>query len=103
MTRGPAPQINLPAGSPPGADYWNTKLSPAALLGLSPANQSKAAGAVLPPTSVTGGDNAFVPWHPDSPTVWLLAIGVGTIFGLLGASIQVRAGKGRAGANIGST
>jgi hypothetical protein len=102
MSRGNGPAINLP-GSPGAAGYWNHDLSPAALLGLSPAKQSKAAGQALPPTSVTGGDNAYVPWHPDSPTFWLLAIGVGTIFGLLGASIQVRAGKGKAGANIGTT
>jgi hypothetical protein len=97
MTRAVSPPINLP-----GSDYFNNRLSPAALLGLSPANQSKAAGQALPPTSVTGGDNAFVPWHPDSPTFWLLLVGVGTIFGLVGASVQVRAGKGKAGASIGN-
>lgn len=101
MARNSAPAINLPG--PAGSDYWNQSLSPAALLGLSPANQSKAAGAALPPTSVTGGDNAYVPWHPDSPTFWLLAIGVATIFGVVGASVNVRAGKGKAGAHLGKS
>lgn len=100
MARNSAPAINL--GSPPGADYWNSSLSPAALLGLSPAVQTKAAGAGLPPTSVTGGDNAYLPWSPDSPTFWLLAIGVATVFGLVGASVNVRAGKGKAGASLGT-
>jgi hypothetical protein len=94
---------NLPDAMTPGADYFNTQWTPAALLGISSANQTKAAGQALPPVSVTGGDNAFVPWHPDSPDFWLVVIAGLTLLGLAGASVRVRAFKGSAGANIGET
>lgn len=97
MTRGPA--VNLP-GAPSG-DYWNNQMTPAALLGISPASGSKAAGASLPPTSHAAGDLAMVPWSPDSPMFWLIGITALTVFGITGASVKFRVGKGRAGANIG--
>jgi len=87
----------------PGADYWNRQLTPSALLGLSPGVQTKAAGAALPPVGATGGDNSHVPWHPDSPHFWLIAVAAATVLGLAGASVRVRAFKGRAGASLGST
>lgn len=93
---------NLPGSMTPGADYWNTQLSPSALLGLSPAVQTKAAGAALPPVSAAGGDNSHVPWHPDSPEFWLVVIAGATVLGLAGASVRVRAFKGRASAELGS-
>ena len=86
---------------PPAAFYGN--LSPANLLGLSPASGSKAAGAALPPTSVMGGDHAFVPWHPDSPLFWLAAITAATVLGITGASVRVRAFKRRASVEVGES
>jgi hypothetical protein len=94
---------NLPGSMTPGADYWNSQLTPSALLGLSPGVQTKAAGAGLPPVSAAGGDSAHVPWHPDSPQFWLVVIAGATVLGLAGASVRVRAFKGRAGASLGST
>jgi hypothetical protein len=100
VTRGPA--SNLPGS--PSADYWNQRMTPANLLGLSPgAGSRSAAGAALPPTTAGGGDRVAVPWHPDSPLFWLLLIGGATVAGITGASVKVRAFKGRAGASIGTT
>lgn len=93
------PGANLPGA--PSTDYWNQRMTPSALLGISPGAGSKAAGAALPPTSVSGNDNAFVPWSPDSPIFWLLGIAALTVFGVTGASVKVRAFKARAGVDIG--
>lgn len=87
----------------PDADYWNRQLSPSALLGLSGAVQSKAAGQALPPVAASGGDSASIPWHPDSPQFWLVVIAGATVLGLAGASVRVRAFKTRAGAELGSS
>lgn len=99
MARGPAANL-------PGAEYFD-ELSPARLLGISPANQTKAAGHALPPTTATGGDMVANWWHPDSPTFWLVAVAGGTLLGVIGASVEVRGrafrGRGRAGAEIGTT
>lgn len=83
--------------------YWNQRLTPALLLGLNPGAPSKAAGGSLPPTSVTGGDNAFVPWSPDSPLFWLGAFVGLTLVGVLGASVKVRAFGKDADVNIGKS
>lgn len=92
--------MNLPGfGS---GDYW-TKANSAALLGLTPGTGSKAAGQSLPPTTTHGGDLMSVPWHPDSPIFWLAVLGVGTMLGITGASVRVRAFKGRAGVNVGES
>lgn len=102
MGRGPA--ANLPGKPVPGSsDYLTGNVSAASLLGLSPANQTKAAGMALPPVTHTGGDMAVIPWHPDSPTFWLVVIAAGTVLGIAGASVRVRAFKGRASAELGST
>lgn len=87
----------------PGSNFWNEQLTPQALLGVSPAYASRAAGASLPPTTVSGADRAAVPWHPDSPTFWVLLIAGATVAGIAGASVHVRAFKGRAGLDIGTT
>lgn len=97
MAYGPYP------GAMPTTDYWNQRMTPASLFGLSPGAPSKAAGQALPPTSVMGGDRAFVPWHPDSPVFWLLLITGATVLGITGASVKVRAFKGRGSANLGTT
>lgn len=92
----------VPLGMPT-ADFWNQRMTPGNLFGLNPGAPSRAAGHALPPTSVTGGDRAFVPWSPDSPVFWLLVITGATVLGITGASVKVRAFKGRASANLGST
>lgn len=100
--RGPA--ANLPGNPVPGtADYLSGNLSAAALLGMSPANQTRSAGSALPPVDTVAGDMAFVPWHPDSPTFWLVAIAAATVLGIAGASVHVRAFRGRASAELGNT
>lgn len=81
--------------------YWNQRVTPAAMFGLSPAGGSKAAGAALPGTSAVGGDKASVPWHPDSPLFWLVIVSAATVFGITGASVRVRAFKAHAGAELG--
>ena len=87
----------------PTLDWYNQRMTPAALLGISPAAGTKAAGQGLPPTSVTGGDKAFVPWHPDSPVFWLAAIAGLTVLGITGASVHVRAFKRRASVELGES
>lgn len=92
---------NLPGG--PTMEYWNQRMTPSAMLGLSAGAGSKAAGAALPPTSAAGGDMAYVWWHPDSPMFWLVAITATTIAGITGASVRVRAFKHRATVDLGES
>jgi len=90
----------------PGAPtdmYWNQRVTPAALFGLSPGAPGGGAGAALPHSSVTGADKAFVPWHPDSPVFWLGAVTALTILGVTGASVRVRAFRRHAGVELGDT
>lgn len=70
-------------------------LAPVAPAGTSPA------GAALPGSSATSGDNGAVPWHPDSGVFWLGLIAVATAVGIAGASVRVKAGPVRAGASAG--
>lgn len=99
MTRGPA--SNLP-GYPAG-DFWNRQMTPQSLLGLSPGTGSRSAqGAALPPTTAGAGDLMAVPWHPDSPVFWLAVVVAASVLGVAGASVKVRAFKGKAGLNIGN-
>lgn len=93
----------IPLPGMPTADWYNQRMTPAALLGLSPGAGSKAAGQSLPPTSHAGGDMAMVPWHPDSPFFWLAAIGGLTVLGITGASVHVRAFKKRASVELGES
>lgn len=101
MSRGPIGAANMPGA--PSNDFWNQRMTPAALLGLNPGSSSKAAGAALPPNSVAGNDLAFVPWHPDSPIFWLGLFAVGTVLGITGASVRVRAFKRRAAVDVGNS
>jgi hypothetical protein len=87
----------------PGQMDWNTKRTPAQLLGLSPAMASRAAGQSLPPTSYGAGDRAAVPWSPDSPLFWLAMFTGLTIAGITGASVKVRAFKRSASVNLGDS
>lgn len=89
--------------SAPTDMYWNQRVTPAALFGLSPGAPSKAAGAALPPTSVTGGDRAMVPWSPDSPLFWAAGFALLTVLGVTGASVRVRAFGKHAGVELGDS
>lgn len=73
------------------------------MLGINLANQSRAAGAGLPPVTAAAGDGRVIPWSPDSPVFWLLAIAGLTLAGIAGASFRVRVGPGRAGVDVGRT
>lgn len=68
--------------------------------GYRPTSQSSAAGETLPGTSHMAGDSGGSPWHPDSPHFWFLALGVLTVVGVVGASVDVRAGKRHAKASV---
>lgn len=70
------------------------------LTGLNPGRAS-GAPAAAPLSSHSAGDMGAVPWHPDSHTFWLLAIGVGTVIGIIGASVNLRAGPIKAGGSLG--
>lgn len=85
------------------ADYLNGGTSSAELLGMSAANQSRAAGHSTPLVSAAGGDRQFVPWSMDSPGFWLAAIAVATLVGVIGADARVRIFKREAAASVGKT
>lgn len=85
------------------ADYVNGQVTASTLLGMSPANQSRAAGASTPPVTVAGGDRAMVWWHPDSPDFWLVVVAAATIFGMAGADVRVRLLGRRAAVSVGET
>lgn len=59
------------------------------------------AGAGLPTTSHVMGDGGAAPWSPDSPHFWTMAILAATVFGVLGASLDLRAGKRHARVSVG--
>lgn len=76
--------------------------SPAALFNLSPAGSGGSpAGEALPRTSHMAGDRGAVPWSPDSPQFWVVGIAVATLLGIVGASVSLRAGPGKASASFG--
>ena len=82
----------------------NQESSVSNLLGISP-GQSRLPGyegSQLPASTYSGSDQAAVPWSPDSPLFWGGVLLAGTLLGLLGASVQVRAGKTRARAEVGN-
>lgn len=80
----------------------NEQASVSNLLGISPgsARLSGYEGASLPASTYSGGDRAAVPWSPDSPLLWGGAIALLTVLGVIGASVNVRAGKARAGIEV---
>lgn len=82
----------------------NQEASVSNLLGIS-AGQPRLPGyegQQLPASTYAGADKAAVPWSPDSPLFWGAVLGAATLIGLLGASVQVRAGKTRARAEVGN-
>jgi hypothetical protein len=86
------------------ADYF-AGLSPASYFGLATgsaaASGPSAAGAGLPASTASVGDGVDKPWSPDSPLFWLGVIMAATAAGIVGASVNFRAGPARVGASIG--
>jgi hypothetical protein len=68
--------------------------------GYRPVSQSSAAGEQLPGTSHMAGDKGGSPFHPDSPHFWFMVLGAAAILGVVGASVDVRAGKRHARASV---
>lgn len=85
------------------ADYLNGDTSAANLLGMNPAQQSRAAGHSTPVTTAVGGDRQMVPWSPDSPGFWVVLIAAATVLGALAADVKVRVFKRQAAASVGKT
>jgi hypothetical protein len=84
-----------------GSEYWNQ--TAASLLGMSPANQSRAAGEALRGSTAGAGDAPTVWWSPMSPTFWVVALAGATVFGMAGADARVRIGrKGKAQVSVGT-
>lgn len=81
------------------------QLSPAALYGIKPGAPGPAAHGgglhVLPSSDAMSGDGAMTPWSPDSPVFWFVVLGAATALGIIGASLDVRAGKRHASMEIG--
>ena len=68
--------------------------------GYRPVQNSSAAGETLPGSSHMAGDMGGSPLHPDSPHFWFLVIGVLAVFGVVGASVDVRGGKRHVRASV---
>lgn len=74
-------------------DYFQG-MTAQSVLGIVPTKTgASAAGEQLPSTSHMAGDKGAVPYHPDSQHFWFLLVGALAIFGIVGASVDVRAGK----------
>jgi hypothetical protein len=85
------------------ADYLNGETSSSELLGMNPAQQSRAAGDSTPLTTAVHGDRSMVPWSADSPGFWLAVIAGATLIGIVAADVRVRFGKREARASVGKT
>jgi hypothetical protein len=82
-------------------DYFQT-MSPQNVLGIAPrpgAGGYSAAGQTLPPSTAPGENTSF--WSPDSYHFWFLALGILVVAGVIGASVDVRAGRRHARASVG--
>jgi hypothetical protein len=82
----------------------NEQASVSNLLGISPGQQRLPGyeGEQLPASTYSGGDKAATPWSTDSPLFWGAVVAGLTLLGLVGASVQVRAGRTRARAEVGN-
>ena len=82
----------------------NQEASVSNLMGINPggARLNGYEGQQLPASTYTGSDGGAVWWSPDSPLFWGAVVGAATLLGLLGASVQFRAGKTRARAQVGN-
>lgn len=80
----------------------NEQASVSNMLGISPGGSrlSGYEGQSLPASTYSGSDAAAVPWSPDSPLFWGAVVAGLTLLGLIGASVNVRAGKARAGIQV---
>lgn len=80
----------------------NQQASVSTLFGMSPggARLSGYEGSTLPATSFTHLDAGAVPWSPDSPVFWLGVLGIATLFGFIGASVDFRVGRSHAGMEV---
>jgi hypothetical protein len=89
-------------GGPDMSGVINEQASVVNMLGMSPAGGrlSGYEGASLPASTYSGGDKAAVPWSPDSPLFWGIVVAGLTLAGFVGASVNVRAGKARAGIKV---
>ena len=85
------------------ADYLNGELASGELLGMNPAQQSKAAGESTPLTTAVHGDRAMLPWSPDSPGFWLALVAGATLVGMVAADVRVRLFRREASASVGRT
>ena len=72
------------------------------MLGMSVMAGSRAAGEALPPTTGGHPGHSDHPLHPDSAMFWLITFTLAAVFGIAGASVQVRGRlfRGRAGAGV---
>lgn len=71
------------------------------VLGIVPTKAgASAAGDQLPPSSHMAGDHGAVPWSHQSQHFWFLVLGALAITGVVGASVDVRAGKRHAKGSV---
>lgn len=85
------------------ADYLNGETSSADLLGMNPAQQSRAAGESTPLTTAVHGDRQMLPWSTDSPGFWLTIVAAATVIGIIGADVRVRLFRREATASVGKS
>lgn len=81
-------------------DYFQS-MTAQSVLGIVPTKSgASAAGEMLPSTSHMAGDKGAVPYHPDSQHFWFIVVAALAIFGVVGASVDVRAGKRHAKGSV---
>lgn len=85
------------------ADYIDGRGSAGQLLGMNPAQQSRAAGHSTPLVTAAGGDRLMVPWSPDSPQFWLAVTALLTVLGMAAADVRIRLFHREARASVGET
>jgi hypothetical protein len=88
--------------APVSEQYFNGQMTAAQLLGIRAGGAGGTAGAGLPSSTAGAGDSVTVWWKPDSPTFWVAATAVLTLFGMAGADARVRLGKRHAGVSLGT-
>lgn len=83
----------------------NENASVSHMLGISPgaARLPGYEGQQLPASTVSGQDKAQVPWSVDSPLFWGAVLVGGTLLGLFGASVNVRAGRAHGRVEVGKS
>lgn len=83
-----------------------SQLNPFDMYGINPGSPGAAAsgggGEQLPTSGGPLGDGGATPWNPDSPMFWLMILAAATLLGIVGASLDVRAGHKHASVKIGN-